>query len=180
LFAGLGFTDGAWIPFWLYCAPDGALTELFAERTDRTATFATWNVTGTCAEVLGDWDMPVEVPAHELRDVSITCGFSVSETSSLAPLSLVGSQPGTASVFGLTASVLVFSAVDCRTECGSRSWFELHSIVQEPTTGQVGFAIWYLDGRTSGTGVLAANGLTFPSAGWADISYPTATWTLDR
>jgi hypothetical protein len=124
--------------------------------------------------------MPIEVPAHELRDVALTCGFSVTETSSFAPLRLVGSQPGVASVYGLTATVLVFSTVDCRTGCGSSSWFELHSIVREPTTGQVGFAIWYLGGQTSGTGVVAANGLSFPSAGWADISYPTATWALSR
>jgi hypothetical protein len=179
LFAGLAVTDGAWIPFWLYCAPDGTLRRFFAEHTDHQTTFDI-DVAGTCTEVLGDWDMPIDVPAHELRGVALTCGFSVDDPSPVAPVSLLGSKPGTVSAYGMPTTVLVFSTVDCRTSCGSDSWFELHSVVWEPITGQVGFAIWYLYGEHAGTGALAANGFVFPSGGFGDLIYPNATWTLDR
>jgi hypothetical protein len=179
LLAGLGVTDGAWLPFWLYCASDGTLGRFYAERTDGTATL-NQVITGSCNEVLGDWYMPVDVPAHSLRGIPLTCGFTVNAPSWDAPLNLGSSSAGTASINGLPATALVFSTTDCRTGCGSSSWFELHSILWQPSSGQVGFAIWYLAGDTAGTGVSAANGLLLPAAGWTDILHPMATWTLTR
>ena len=76
LYAGLGVTDGAWLLFWIYCAPDGTLGRFYGERTDATGTLNRV-ITGTCSESATTWSMPVEAPAHTLRNIPMTCGFSV-------------------------------------------------------------------------------------------------------
>ena len=177
LYAGLGVTDGAWLLFWVYCAPDGTLGRFYGERTDSTGTLNSV-ISGTCSEIATTWSMPVEAPAHTLRNIPMTCGFSV--TTPDDTIQLESSRPGVASIHTLPATALVFSTTDCRTGCGSRSWFELHSILWEPTRENVAFAVWYLDGTRSGTGVSAENGVLMPAAGWNEILSPQATWTLNR
>jgi hypothetical protein len=179
LLAGLAVTDGAWLPFWLYCGSDGALEAFYGERTDGAFT-TKQAVAGTCDVALVRWMMPLHVPAHTLRNVSTTCGFTVEAPPGDAPLDLASSRPGVASIDGLAATALVFATVDCRTGCGSGSWLELHSVLWQPSSGETAFAIWYLDGDTSGAGVTAANGLELPAAGWNDIVHQRATWTATR
>lgn len=179
LFEGLAVTDGAWIPFWIYCTPDGTLDYVYGERTDRTTPFRKF-VNGTCAEVAGAWDMPVDIPAHTLRDVALTCGFTVATPAADAPLVLEGSKPGVTTIDGQPATALVFSTVDCRRDCGDGTWFELHALVWQPTTGRVGFAIWYLFGDLAGTGVSAVDIPTLPTLEWLQLPFPHATWTLSQ
>lgn len=178
LYAGLGVTDGAWLLFWLYCAPDGTLGRFYGERTD-----ATWTLNvvldGTCEETGIIWDQHVQVPAHALRNVPMTCGFTVTPPAGDERIELGSSRPGKGTLNGLPATALVFSTTDCRTGCGTSSWFELHSILYEPTQQNVGFAVWYLRGTMAGTGVAGENGVMMPAAGWNDILNPDATWTLD-
>jgi len=177
LYAGLGVTDGAWLLFWLYCAPDGTLGRFYGERTDATGTL---NVVlnGRCDETAIIWDQHVQVPAHTLRNIPMTCGFTVTTPDWDASVDLGSSRPGKGTLFGLPATALVFSTTDCRTGCGAASWFELHSILYEPTMHNVGFAVWYLNEATPGTGVSAENGVMMPGAGWNEILDPRATWTL--
>jgi hypothetical protein len=177
LYAGLGVTDGAWLLFWIYCAPDGTLGRFYGERTDATGTLNRV-ITGTCTEIATTWNMPVEAPAHTLRNIPMTCGFSVATAD--GSISLGSSRPGVASIQTVPATALVFSTTDCRTDCGSSAWFELHSILWDPTRENVAFAVWYLAGTRSGTGVSAENGVLMPAAGWNDILSPQATWTLNR
>ena len=179
LLQGLAVDDGAWIPFWLYCAPDGTLGSFYAERTDQIAPYSE-GVEGTCDEAAEIWNMPVALPANTLRNVVLTCGFTVSTPASDPPLRLEGSKPGVAAIDseGPPATVLVFSAVDCRQDCGTPGWFELHSLVWQPQTAQVGFAIWYLDGGNSGTGASASDFLMLPAGYWMQARSPTASWAL--
>jgi hypothetical protein len=179
LLAGIGITDGAWLLFWLYCTPDGALARFYGERTDGAST-VNEIVSGTCDQTLGEWNMPVEAPAHHLRGIPISCGFDVDTPAWDAPLSLHSSEVGVASIDGSAATALVFATVDCRTDCGSGSWSELHSVLWQPSSNQVAFAIWYLVGNTSGQGVDATNSLLLPAAGWTDILHPKATWSFGR
>lgn len=179
LLAGLGLGDGVWLPFWLYCGGDGTLGGFYGERTDTTTTFKQ-AISGTCSVTLEHWSMPLALAPQTIRNVALDCGFSVAAPSWDAPLSLQSSQPGVASIDGLPATALAFATADCRSGCGDSSWFELHSILSQPASGQVAFAIWYLDGQTSGTGVDAPTGLLLPAAGWNDIAHSMATWTLDR
>jgi hypothetical protein len=179
LFAGMGASDGAWSLFWVYCDAAGKLTQFYGERTDSPATTNVL-LQGACNETPDFWEMPVDLPALSLRDVPLTCGFTVSAPSSDVPLDLGSSRAGTATIDGLAATALVFSTTDCRTSCGRPAWFELHSILWRPDSGQVGFAIWYLAGTTSGQGVSAANGIILPESGWTDILHSRATWSLDR
>lgn len=185
LIGGFAVTDGAWMIFWLYCAPDGTLGGFAGERTDRTEMLLE-NMTGTCAVTSVNWNMAVQIPAHTLAHVPMTCGFSVADPTATGVLDLQSGQPGTASLQLDTldsspATALVFNTADCRTGCGGAPAFELHSIVFQPS-GTVAFAIWYLEGTNSGQGVSAENGFVLPAVGgwWTPISEPRATWTLDR
>ena len=179
LLSGMGFADGAWVPFWLYCTPDGTLDYLYGERSDRTAPFRKF-VNGTCDMLAEAWPMPLDVPAHTLRNVALACGFTVATPATDAPLVLEGSKPGVTTIDGQPATALVFSTVDCRTGCGDEPWFELHSLVWRPTTGRVGFAIWYLLGDLTGRGVNATGVLTLPAPEWLQLPFPSATWTLSQ
>ena len=178
LLSGMGLADGAWVPFWLYCTPDGTLDYLYAERTDRTTPFRKF-VFGTCDMRAEAWDLPLDVPAHTLRNVALACGFTVATPAEDAPLVLEGSKPGVTTIDGQPATALVFAAVDCRTGCGEAPWFELHSLVWQPTTGRVGFAIWYLFGDATGRGVNANDVVTLPAPEWLQLPFPSATWTLN-
>jgi hypothetical protein len=61
LYAGIAVEDGAWFPFWLYCADDGRLTTFYGEMTDRALAVLT-PVDGSCVPT-ADWrEMQVDVP----------------------------------------------------------------------------------------------------------------------
>src|SRR6516164_241297 len=96
LIGGLAATDGAWMIFWLYCAPDGTLGGFAGERTDRSEMLLQ-NMTGTCDISSVNWNLPVQIPAHSLRNIPMTCGFTVSEAPADGVLDLQSGQPGTAS-----------------------------------------------------------------------------------
>ena len=178
LLGGLAVTDGAWMPFWLYCAPDGSLAYVYAHRTDRRVPLRQF-VSGTCNEVSEVWYMPLDLPAHTLRNVVMTCGFEVDTPPSDPSLRLESSKPGLVTIDGQPATALVFATVDCRA-CGSDPWFELHSLLWQPSTGQVGVGIWYLFGETSGTDVSARGVVTLPTGTYRQLPFPTATWTLGK
>jgi hypothetical protein len=175
LYAGLGVDGGTWYPFWLYCDDAGHLTTFYGEMTDRDRAVMT-NVSGTCARTGELRDLRIDVPAHNLSHVALTCGFSVSAPPGAKPIDLGSARAGSMDLAGNSATVLPFHAIDCRSGCGSPGWFELHSIVWDPIRQNVGFTIFYLDE----SGVTSANGILLPIATPLAQSFPNATWTLQR
>jgi hypothetical protein len=174
LFAGLGVKDGVWYPFWLYCSDDGRLTEFDGEMTDRDVAVLT-SLEGTC--VLTRVDAPFTIPAHSLRNVALSCGFTVTAPVGARALDLGSSRAGSADIgAGRSAVVLPFHTVDCR-ECGSPGWYELHALVADPGTQWAAFVVYYLDDPGS---VSAGNGFQLPNAApYADF-YRGAVWELIR
>ena len=142
LFAGLGVKDGVWYPFWLYCSDDGRLTEFDGEMTDRDVAVLT-SVEGTC--VLSRVDAPFTIPPHSLRNVALSCGFTVTTPVGARAIDLGSSRAGSADIgAGRSAVVLPFHTVDCR-ECGSPGWYELHALVADPGAQWAAFVVYYLD-----------------------------------
>jgi len=178
LYAGLGVADGVWYPFWLYCSNDGRLTDFDGEMTDRDVAVLT-TIEGTCTRT-GGRATPLEIPAHSLRDVALTCGFTVTAPPGMHTIDLAGSRAGTASFGTGTGIVLPFHAVDCRVSCGSPPWYELHAIVADPAKQTAAFAIYYLFPENPETGVLSGNGIELPAAGLYGDAYANAQWTLVR
>jgi hypothetical protein len=183
VFSGLAMSDDAWFPFWLDCTPDGRLAQISIEST-QSGIVTNLPASGTCADPgpAGFWSMNLDLPALTLREVNLTCGFEVQDPAWDVPLELAGSRAGSTLFEGARATVLVYAVGDCRQACGpGPPWYELHSLIWEPASAQVGFTIWYLEGTRSGTGVFTSNGFLLPAASssWT-LSFPSASWTLMR
>jgi hypothetical protein len=177
LFEGLAVKDGVWFLFWLYCADDGTVDRFWVERTDRPG----WR--GFIVD--GSWAQPpelstavIDLPATTLRKVALTCGFDVATPEgSAARANLPASQPGSMAFPGYSSTtVLVFNSADCRTGCGSRSWFELHAIMWNRERNEVGFQIWYLDPLVPG--VVTDNTVVLPALKSVNVAFPDAAWRL--
>ncbi len=176
VFSGLAVSDGTWFPFWLYCTDDGKLDRFWAERTDRPG----WTgviVDGTCAATSELATSPIDLPATTLRRVALTCGFDVHTSTGInGQVDLGSSRPGHMTYPGYAATILVFNTNDCRVGCGSRSFFELHSILWDSARGEVGFQIWYLDQAVPG--VVTDNTIVLPTVTSLNVAFPDATWEL--
>jgi hypothetical protein len=174
-YAGLGVENGAWFPFFLYCSGDGRLTRVYGEMTDRDVDVFD-DVEGTCADQGVAPMVPVSLAANTLSPVALTCGFSV-HGGAPNSVNLEGSQNGTASFFGGDSVALPFHTVDCRTECGTPGWYELHTILWNQALQEVGFESVYLDDQ----GVSWANGISLPEGDTTTVTqFIGATWALDR
>lgn len=183
LYAGLGMDVGVWYPFWLYCAPDGRLTHFYGEMTD-TDIGVLYPVTGNC-EMAGDFiELPLNLPPASLRNVALTCGFSVRTRAAERQIDLGASRPGQFSFGGETATIFPFHIVDCMDGCGSPGWYEIHSIIVSPpvagVTAGVGFGIVYLHDQSASARVSLDFGLLLPTAVPFMESFPGATWTISR
>ena len=179
LFEGLAVRDGAWFPFWLYCADDGTLDRFWIERTDQPG----WRgiiVNGTCEQSSEVSTAVIDLPAITLRKVALTCGFDVTTPAELdTRVNLHASQPGNMTFPGYDpTTIIVFNTADCRSGCGSRSWFELHSIMWNRERNEVGFQIWYLDPLVPGA--VTDNTIVFPAATSLNVAFPDATWQLSN
>lgn len=174
---GLAFTDGAWLPFDLYCSSDGRLTNFAGEMTDRDVAFLE-PVEGTCTDQGPMLTMTVDIPAHTLRHLSLSCGFTVDGQGA----SLRGSEVGTLSLQGDPAQVYPFHSVDCREGCGSFGWYELHSVIWDPAKEIAGFAIFYLyEPGVFDSSVILSDGVLLPN--WSLVTgdqVPDSSWTLGR
>ncbi len=178
LYAGLGVADGVWYPFWLYCSDDGRLTDFDGEMTDRDVAVLR-TIEGTCT-LAGGRGAPLEIPAHSLRNVALTCGFTVTAPAGERTIDLAGSRAGTAAFGAGTGIVLPFHAVDCRVSCGSPPWYELHAIVADPAAQTAAFVVYYLFPDDPEAGVLGGNGFALPAAAPYADNYEGARWTLVR
>jgi hypothetical protein len=174
VYTGLGVESGRWYPFFLYCSSDGRLTRFYGEMTDRDiAVFD--EVNGTCTDKGVPFLAQVSLPANTLSPVALTCGFSVHGPSS--SIDLEGSQNGTVTFLGTDSIALPFHTVDCRTDCGTPGWFEIHMIVWNQVQQTVGFEIVYL----FDSGVTTGDGIELPDGNMTTQgTFTGATWSLSR
>ena len=174
-YSGLGVENGTWFPFWLICSPDGRLTKLQGEMTDRAvAVFE--DVEGTCTDQGVASMAPVSLAANTLWPIALTCGFSV-HAPAPASIDLEGSRNGSMVFFGTDSIALPFYTDDCRSGCGTPGWYELHMIVWDQVDQQVGFEIVYLDDM----GVRVVNEIELPDGSTGGGGpFPGATWSLSR
>jgi hypothetical protein len=174
VYTGLGVETGTWYPFFLYCSADGRLTRVYGEMTDRdVAVFD--DVDGTCTDQGVAFMSPVSLAANTLSPVALTCGFSVHGPGS--SIDLEGSQNGSVTFLGSDSIALPFHTVDCRTDCGTPGWYELHTIVWNRVRQEVGFEIIYLND----TGVTTGDGIELPDGTMTAVGpFSGATWSLYR
>jgi len=177
VFQGLAVANGVWFPFWLYCTDDGTLDQVWVERTDRPG-WTSFAVDGACAPTSEVSTATIDLPANTLSRVALTCGFGVTTPADHdTRADLTSSQPGSMAFPGYTSTtVLVFNTYDCRTNCGARNFFELHSITWNRDRNEVGFQIWYLDPLVQG--VLTDNTIVLPRVASQNVTFPDATWRL--
>ena len=175
VYGGLGVENGTWFPFFLYCSGDGRLTKIYGEMTDRNVAVFD-DVDGTCTDQGVGPMAPVSLAANTLSPVALTCGFSVHGPAP-ASIDLEGSRNGNMVFFGTDSIALPFHTVDCRTQCGTPGWYELHTIVWNQAQQEVGFGIVYLDDMQ----VRWGSGIELPNGSADDtLTYPSATWSLYR
>ena len=176
LYGGLGMGDGAWFPFWLYCSTTGRLTRIFGEMTDRDVGLDL-EVDGTCTDTGTPATKPIVFQPQILTNVALTCGFTADAPGMPVSLMLRGGQPGHVSFDGDDATVLPFHTVDCRSGCGSPGWYELHTLVWDPSRSVVAFSVFYL----ASDGVTASDGISLPSGdAIIDAPFPGGSWSLSR
>ena len=174
VYTGLGVESGTWYPFFLYCSADGRLTRVYGEMTDRDVAVDD-EVEGTCTDQGVAFMAPVSLAANTLSPVALACGFSVHGPGS--SIDLQGSQNGSVTFLGSDSIALPFHTVDCRTDCGTPGWYELHTIVWNQVRQEVGFEIIYLND----TGVSAGDGIELPDGTMTAVGpFSGATWSLSR
>ena len=186
LYHGLAVADGSWRPFWIYCTPDGNLWYFYGESSE-SSTATRGIVSGPCSETLGAYDLHVQLPAHQVRQVNLTCGFSIEDPNpayfgaSFPRLSVTGSKPGAWWRDNELATVLMFTAADCSEGCRETgSWYELHSLVWEATSQRLGFGVWYLRFDNPSTPLSVSSGIFLPDlVPFSDV-LPDAVWTIAR
>jgi hypothetical protein len=175
LYSGLGVESGTWFPFFLYCSGDGQLTKVEGEMTDRDVRVFD-DVNGTCTDQGVAPMAPVSLAANTLSPVALTCGFSVHGPAA-GSIDLEGSQNGSMAFEGNSSIALPFHTEDCRTQCGSPGWYELHTIVWNQVRQQVGFEIVYLDDQ----GVHGTDEVVLPDGSTGNSgTFVGATWSLSR
>jgi hypothetical protein len=149
---GLGIEDGVWFPFWIQCNTAGRLTQLFGEMTDRDVDVG-YFIDGPCTDQGNGPMQTISVPAHTLSPIALSCGFTVSTPGANGP-NLASSSVGSMTLWGDPASVYPFHTVDCRWGgCGSTArWYEVHSVIWDPTMQRAAFDIFYLENNAVSLG----------------------------
>lgn len=153
---------------WMYCQ-SGALTYVYFEGTDGTKVQYEPAAAGsTCAFTDQATTAKVSLPAVSMPVPVDATGFSATMTQ----LTLPQGGPGTLALGGTKLTVFPFNTVDCTKDCGTPGWWEMHSLLWDPTSSRLCFAIFYFEpGKTGGQVTYA---LTLPV-----LSDPVGTLALD-
>lgn len=156
--------------FWIYC-DSSTFMHLYYESTTGGG-MRNRPATGTCTKHGSSARSTVSFSAMNAPAPTAVGGYRISG----ANLRLDGAQPGTIRLYASTASLYVFSVVDCSTVCGPHEgWYELHFIALS-ADGRVTFGILYLR-LTDRTHVQFSYGIALPGLSLVPTSVYDATWS---
>jgi len=162
LYQGFAVTADRWDVFWVYCNGD-ALTGVYDQSIGGQPLVYRAGA-GTCAATPSPSSGTVAFPSVTLPVPQPVPGYTVD-----GPDIHLDDGYGTITLDGAALPAIVWSTVDCRTECGSPGWFELHLLLWDRTAQRAIFTIGYLlDGDTSSISLQysrALPDLTDPIAG---------------
>jgi hypothetical protein len=131
--------DRIWI-LWFYCTVSSNLLDgIYYEATDGTAVTFEYG-SGTCQDLGMTSTVAVQFPAIDLAPPPLLDGYRIDG----AAVKLDGAQPGTVTLGGAPLTVYAFNTVDCRTDCGTPGWFELHALLWDEASHRLCFGIFYL------------------------------------
>jgi hypothetical protein len=163
LYQTLIVDDAALYVSWVYCL-NGKIDTVYYEGTDGT-TIAEEPATGTCSDMAVATSVHVTLPAADVTAPALLPGWQLDGPD----IHYDGVSPGTVNL-GEELTLLPFGTVDC-SQCGSGGWFELHSLLWDPTQKRLCFAIIYV--FKPGTPLQMTYSLTLP-----DLSDPAGTTSL--
>ena len=157
---------------WIYCratSPD--IYQLWIESTAGEG-LAPESGSGSCNDTPGPSNPRLRAPAVSMEWPKPVRGFSASGTG----LDLPNGAPGTVLYESETQVAFSFTSVDC-SFCGTPGWYELHSLLWNPSTHAVTLGIFYL--MIGGEFVLFEHSLSMPvlTRGF-NVGYK-ATWSRD-
>ena len=123
---------------WITCT-GSALTFVYFESTDGPLTSTERAASGTFTVTTADTPESISLPALAIAPPALATGFTLSGTL----IKYDGTAPGTASIGGTSLQVYPFHQIDC-TKCATPGWWELHSLLYDPTSESLSFGILYL------------------------------------
>ncbi len=131
---------------WLFCKA-GELVNIYLEGTDGTF-LRSEDAKGSCQVGHGTTETPVRFPPRKLRWPANPEPHRGDNRFSVKGKGIkIERGVGTVEVGGRWFDIAVFSTVDCIDTCGIGGvggWWELHSLLRHPDTGEVCIAIGYL------------------------------------
>lgn len=130
--------DGRLIAAWLTCY-QGGLYYVYYETTDGLASKKSQTASGTCSYVETPVGETPAWPAFSFPPPSLVSGFTIAG----AEIAYDGQSPGSIALNGDRWSLHPFHLIDC-TACATPGWWELHSILWDPTKQRSCFGILYL------------------------------------
>jgi hypothetical protein len=176
VYQGMTIGSDRWYFWWLYCA-SGAMSAVWIEST-RGELLTMRGALGQCNLIEAPTTTAVDFPASVVDTTYLRCGAEVDGPE----LSIHGGM-GRYTFLGDSFTVLVIGTVDC-SYCGGSGWYELHSLLWSPATGELGFAVIYLDGTPdeirmrSGHGGAVDYWLSLPSLHYVEGNGASIDWTL--
>jgi len=172
LYQGLAVGKDRLFLLWFYCEGP-KLSYIYYEGTDGTKIdYETAAAGSTCDQSGAPVSPLVAFPAVEMAVPPLVSTFTVDGPQ----VSIPPGKPGALTLGPLALEVYPFDVVDCTKDCGTPGWWELHSLLWDPKTSRLCFAIFYL--MVGQTGTQVTYSLTLP-----DLSDPvgttnlTATWS---
>lgn len=166
LYQGFAVAEDRWYALWFYCEGE-QLSYIYAEGTDGTPMDYEL-ASGKCLASDAPTSPEVSFPAVSMPKPPIVKGFTVKGPK----IEIADGAPGHMELGDTDWSLLPFETVDCSKDCGSPGWYELHSILWDPTTHRAGFVIVYLlEGQSE---VLATYAITLP-----DLADPVGSTSFE-
>lgn len=128
-----------WV-LWFYCdVSTNELDGVYYEATDGTPVLFERG-TGTCVDTRQTSAVSVHLPAFAFEPPPVIDGYTVSG----ANVSIAPGVPGAVRLGGTNLTVYAFNTVNCRQDCGTPGWTELHALLWDPDRRRACFGIFYL------------------------------------
>jgi len=161
---------------WIDCRTTTSEIQLWIESTAGEG-LVQENGSGSCHDTPAPSNPRLRAPAISMDWPQPVRGFSVSGPG----LDLPNGARGTVLYEGETQVVFPFNWVNC-FYCGSPGWFELHSLLWNPSTSAVALGIFYLvvgGDHVGGDHVILAYTLSMPVLTRGPVVSYRAMWSLD-